>query len=65
MELRTGDKVVYTFPDPEAAVKKTVTGIVDYLGESFIFIKCADNSKLKISYKNFDCLSLFKELRKN
>lgn len=63
MELKIGDKVLYTFPDPEAAVKKTVSGIVDFLGERYIFIKCADNSTLKISYKNFDCLTLPKDLR--
>ncbi len=58
MELRIGDKVVYSFPNPDPNVKKTVTGIVEFLGESFIFLRCADNSQLKISYKNFDCLKL-------
>ncbi len=58
MELRTGDKVKYTFPNPLSTEKRTITGFVDFIGESFIFIKCADNSKLRISFKNYDFLEL-------
>jgi hypothetical protein len=58
MELRTGDKVKYTFPAPVNEERRSITGYVDHIGESFIYIKCMDNSLMRISFKNFDFLEL-------
>lgn len=58
MDFKIGDPVKYTFPAPLKDEKRTIAGFVDYISESFIYIRCMDNSFMRISYKNFEFLEL-------
>lgn len=57
MEIELGDEIIYKFPDPLVKNKNSFIGIVDFIGESFIFIKNENNIRLKISFKNFHLIT--------
>jgi hypothetical protein len=56
MEIKLGQRIIYTFPEPIDSSKAKFLGTVDYVGETFILIKDDRNIKLKVSYKNFHLL---------
>jgi hypothetical protein len=53
MEIKIGDIIKYFFPSPVSRTKHSIVGHVDYIGDSFIFIKSRDNIRVKVSFKNF------------
>ncbi len=53
MNLLVGDKVRYSFPNPGVLAKKEFTGMIDFVGETFITLKNESNTLLKITSKNF------------
>lgn len=53
MNLSKGDRVKYRFPDPGILSRKQFTGMIDFIGETFIMLKDETNTVLKISAKNF------------
>jgi|GEM_PF-3195143 len=53
MEIRTGDKVKYFFPEPADKEKTSITGVVESVADSHLFLKTEDMIRLKISFKNF------------
>lgn len=58
--MQIGDTVRYTFPSPLKTGKKFVTGVIEFIGESLITVKCHDNSRLKVSFKNFNKIKRIK-----
>lgn len=52
MEIKLGQRVIYTFPEPVDFSRTKFLGTVEFVGEAFIFIKDERNIKLKVSYKN-------------
>lgn len=58
LELKKGDEVIYHFPDPKNAGAESITGLVDYVGDNYIFLNCENNINLKISFKNFHLIRL-------
>jgi len=59
MELKVGDKVRYTFPDPKNLKETEFIGIVEVLAESYIYLKNELNIRLKVSYKNFHLINIY------
>jgi hypothetical protein len=58
MALNINDKVKYTFPDPGNIMKKEIVGIISFIGETKTVIECEDNTRLTISIKNYDRITL-------
>ena len=56
MEIKTGDKVKYLFPDSNNLTKSVFVGIVDFVGDSFVTLRSEQNTVLKVSFKNFHLL---------
>lgn len=54
MELNIGDRIQYTFPNPDKVSNKFVIGRVDFISEFFIVIITDEGVKIKINFKNFD-----------
>ncbi|RJP57471.1 MAG: hypothetical protein C4543_09765 [Ignavibacteriales bacterium] len=54
MEINIGDKIQYTFPNPDKASNKFVLGTVEFINEFFIVIITDEKVKIKINFKNFD-----------
>lgn len=53
MEFQVGNKVKYYFPNPNSADKRVFTGIIDFIGETFITIRNESNTQLRVTSKNF------------
>ena len=51
--MKVGDFVKYYFPLPLKKDKNTVSGIISFISETAIRIDCVDNTKLKVTAKNF------------
>jgi hypothetical protein len=58
MGLNINDKVKYTFPDPGNIMKKEIIGKISFVGETKTVIECEDNTRLTISVKNYDRITL-------
>ena len=58
MRLNINDKVKYTFPDPGNIMKKEISGRVSFVGETKVIIDCEDNTRLTISVRNYDRITL-------
>lgn len=58
MEIQCGDKVEYYFPEPTEKGITSITGIVETIGDSFVFLKTESKVMMKISFKNFHLLHL-------
>ncbi len=54
MEIKLGDIIKYFFPSPLSSTKNSIVGRVDYIGDSFIFLKSSNNIRVKVSFKNFN-----------
>ena len=59
MDIKTGDKVKYLFPDSKNVAKSAFVGIVDFVGESFVTLRSEQNTILKVSFKNFHLLERY------
>jgi hypothetical protein len=57
-EIKCGDKVEYSFPEPTEKGITSITGIVEYIGDSFVSLKTESLISMKISFKNFHLLRL-------
>lgn len=57
-EIKCGDQVEYSFPEPTEKGITSITGIVEYIGDSFVSIKPESMISMKISFKNFHLLRL-------
>jgi hypothetical protein len=58
MELKVGDKVIYTFPDPKNLKENEFIGVVETIAESYIYLKNELNVRLKVTYKNFHLINI-------
>jgi hypothetical protein len=56
MEIKLGQRILYTFPEPADFRRTRFLGNVEFVGETFIYIKNDRNIKLKVSFKNFHLL---------
>lgn len=56
--MKTGDKIKYTFPDPNIAAKEFITGMVLNVSTDRITVRCDDNSILNISFKNYQRIEI-------
>ena len=65
MEIQTGDKVKYLFPDQNNLAKSSFIGVVDFVGDSFVTLRNEQNMLLKVSFKNFHLLERCEFLRGN
>lgn len=54
MEINIGDKIQYTFPNPDKTSNKFVIGTVELISEFFIEILTDEKVRIKINFKNFD-----------
>ena len=62
MDIKTGDKVKYSFPESSGSGKSFFVGIVDFVGESFVALRNEQNTVLRVSFKNFHLLERFEYL---
>ena len=60
MNIKAGDTIKYTFPDPSAVSEKSVTGIIEEIYESYIVMMTEENVKIKINYKNLENIDIVK-----
>ena len=63
--MKVGDFVKYYFPVPLKKDKNTVSGIISFVSETVIRIDCIDNTKLKVSAKNFGKIKKIITRKKN
>lgn len=63
MELTIGVKVKYNYPLPDSQGNKSFLGTIEYIGESYLDIRSDKNTLLKVSYKNYDNIKSFEELK--
>ncbi|GJQ64163.1 MAG: hypothetical protein SCALA702_32160 [Melioribacteraceae bacterium] len=52
MEFNEGENVVYTFPNPVDGAKKSFSGKIYLITDSWIFIKSEDDIILRVSFHN-------------
>ena len=64
MELKIGDLVRYTYPDPMNMTEKVFNGEIENISEGFMIIKNKKNIRLKVSFKNFHQINLIKRATK-
>ena len=62
MQIECGDRVKYSFPEPINEEKLSVTGIIEQIADSYVFLRTENNIKMKISYKNFHLIKPYKLL---
>ena len=62
--MNVGDKVKYNFPSPKNPDKIFVRGVITYIGETLIAIKCEDKTDMKITIKNFKNIQMIDYLPK-
>ena len=65
MEIKTGDKVKYLFPDQDNLTKSSFIGVVDFVGDSFVTLRSEQNTVLKVSFKNFHLLERCEYVKSN
>lgn len=58
MIYEIGDLVKYSFPEPGKKDKDSITGRVIKSDLEKVVIQCVDNTKLVISFKNFEKIEL-------
>ncbi|MBU2494749.1 MAG: hypothetical protein KJ571_19165 [Bacteroidetes bacterium] len=59
--MEIGDKVVYNFPNPLNSNNDKFIGILEIISDTHIYIRNEEGIRLKVSFKNFDLLELYKE----
>lgn len=64
MDINIGNRIKYTFPDPDAMTNRTATGIVESIGEFYVVMITDDNVRIKIHFKNFDAIGLLDQTGK-
>ena len=62
--MKVGDFVQYYFPIPLKKDKVTVRGIISFVSETAISIDCIDNTKLKVTAKNFANIKKISSIKK-
>ncbi len=59
MDIKIGDKIIYTFPNSEKEPGDSITGLIEFIGETFVSMRSEENVQIKISYKNFHLIKPF------
>lgn len=60
MDIKIGDIVKYTFPNPVSKTSKSVTGVVESLDEFYLVLLTEEKIRLKVRFKNFENLKIVK-----
>ncbi|MDZ7764121.1 MAG: hypothetical protein U5K00_06795 [Melioribacteraceae bacterium] len=60
MDIKVGDIVKYTFPNPVSSKSKSVTGVVESLDEFYLVLLTEEIVRLKGRFKNFENLEVVK-----
>jgi len=63
--MKVGDVVKYHFPIPVKKEKTSVLGIISFISDSVISIDCVDQTKLKITSRNFNNIELVSSVNVN
>lgn len=58
MNIKAGDTIKYTFPDPSAVSKKSATGVIEAIYESYVVMMTKDSVRIKINYKNLENIEI-------
>lgn len=64
MELKIGDIIQYTFPEPLNGIQKNIVGEITFMGESFVKIRFDSGIQMQIRYKNFNRIEKLKIVHK-
>lgn len=58
MDIKVGDVVKYSFPNPVSMNSKSVTGVVESLDEFYLVLLTEERVRLKVRFKNFENLEI-------
>ena len=61
MDLKVGDKVKYTFPNPHNSLIKRFFGVIEKIGDTHVYLRNEEGVQLKVSFKHFHLIEHFNE----
>lgn len=64
MDFKIGDKISYKYPDPANSENEKFIGVLDTIGDAFVYIKNEEGVRLKVSFKHFHLLKHFNKPNK-
>jgi hypothetical protein len=56
MDFKIGDKISYRYPNPVDNGKTKFIGLLDTIGDAFVYIINEEGVRLKVSFKHFHLL---------
>ncbi|MBU2494748.1 MAG: hypothetical protein KJ571_19160 [Bacteroidetes bacterium] len=61
LDFKIGDKISYVYPNPSNTDNVKFVGVLDTIGDAFVYIKNDEGVRLKVSFKHFHLLKHYKE----
>lgn len=56
LDFKVGDVISYEYPDPQDSKNVKFIGVLDTIGDAFVYIKNEEGVRLKVSFKHFNLL---------